>query len=131
MSRYGTAQSKLSGAIDGLSPLAVSPNKACFLLTCGKTKLYAEIEAGELESYLDGRSRRITMESIRHYIKKRLAASGRSMAPMPRKLGRPRKDLDAQLNSQIIREHKPSGLTSSLVDNCAKMARLRPDERGG
>ena len=71
--------------IEGHSPLVVTPREACRLLAIGNTKLYAELSAGELQSYLDGRSRRITMESIRRYIEKRLATSGRAVAPMPPK----------------------------------------------
>jgi excisionase family DNA binding protein len=48
-----------------IEPLAVPPRQACHLLSIGNTRLYELIAAGEIESYLDGRSRRITMASIR------------------------------------------------------------------
>jgi excisionase family DNA binding protein len=54
--------------IDGrphLEPLAVSPRQACALLGIGNTRLYQLIGAGELETYNEGRARRITMHSIR------------------------------------------------------------------
>ncbi len=59
-----------------LEPLAVSPRQACRLLGIGNTRLYELIAAGEIESYLDGRARRITMASIRARIARLLAASG-------------------------------------------------------
>jgi excisionase family DNA binding protein len=49
-------------------PLAVSPRQACLLLGVGITRLYELIGNGELESYQDGRARRITMQSIRRRI---------------------------------------------------------------
>ncbi len=77
-------------------PLAVSPRQACLLLGVGITRLYQLIGNGELESYLDGRSRRITMESIRRRVTQLLAGAGVPSAatktiPQPRKRGRPRK----------------------------------------
>src|SRR5262245_55294238 len=76
-----------------LSPLAVSPRKACVLLDCGNTHLYELLRNGELESYLDGRARRITMESIHRRITRLLAsASGTGPATegvqLPRRPGR-------------------------------------------
>jgi excisionase family DNA binding protein len=58
-----------------LEPLAVAPKQACRLLGVGNTRLYQLIAAGELESYRDGRSRRITMSSIRARIARLLAVS--------------------------------------------------------
>jgi hypothetical protein len=62
--------------------LLVRPRRACHLLDCGTTRLYELLDNGELESFLDGRSRKITVESIRRYIAKRLAAGGKKN-PMP------------------------------------------------
>lgn len=59
-----------------LEPLAVKPKVAWRLLDCGNTRGYELIAAGELESYKDGRSRKITVSSIKRYIERRLAASG-------------------------------------------------------
>jgi excisionase family DNA binding protein len=56
-------------------PLAVSPRKACVLLDCGNTHLYELLRDGELDSYLDGRARRITVESIRRRIAQLLATA--------------------------------------------------------
>jgi hypothetical protein len=60
-----------------LAALAVSPRQACILLDCGITHLYDLIGSGELESYLDGRSRKITMRSI-HARHEHLLATARA-----------------------------------------------------
>ena len=62
--------------------LLVRPRRACHLLDCGTTHLYELIDDGELESFLDGRSRKITVESIQRYIAKRLAAADKKN-PVP------------------------------------------------
>jgi excisionase family DNA binding protein len=78
-----------------IEPLAVPPRVAWHLLGCGNTHGYELLDAGELESYRDGRSRRITMQSIKDYIARRIAASraavGAPATPPPRRRGRPRK----------------------------------------
>jgi excisionase family DNA binding protein len=78
-----------------VEPLVVGPRIAWYLLGCGNTHGYELIAAGELESYLDGRSRRITMRSIKAYIARRLATNRATTAaptkPPPRRRGRPRK----------------------------------------
>jgi excisionase family DNA binding protein len=62
------------------------------LLGVGNTRLYQLIGAGELVAYKDGRSRRVTMQSIRARVA-RLAegASDATQATPPRRRGRPRK----------------------------------------
>jgi hypothetical protein len=55
-------------------PLLVKPKEARRMLACGQTRLYELMAAGELRSFSDGRSRKITVASIHHYIAKRLAA---------------------------------------------------------
>jgi excisionase family DNA binding protein len=76
-----------------LEPLAVSPLQACKLLSVGNTRLYALLAAGELESYLDGRMRRITLQSIRRRVARLVAAPGATGgAPQLRRRGRPRKN---------------------------------------
>jgi excisionase family DNA binding protein len=52
--------------------LLVKPKEACRLLACGNTRLYELIAAGELEAFLDGRSRKITTASIHRYIAQKL-----------------------------------------------------------
>jgi hypothetical protein len=56
---------------DEIAPLVVSPRQAMQLLSCGKTRLFELLAAGELESYLDGKSRKIVTDSIyaRHHRK--------------------------------------------------------------
>jgi excisionase family DNA binding protein len=49
-------------------PLVVSPRRARRMLDCGNTRLYELIAARELESFKDGRSRKITVTSIKAYI---------------------------------------------------------------
>ena len=46
------------------------------MLNCGNTHGYQLLKAGELESFLDGRSRKITVEFIRQYIARKVAAAG-------------------------------------------------------
>jgi hypothetical protein len=58
-----------------LEPLVVSPKVAKYLLGIGTTKLWELIRAGELESYLDGASRRITLASIKARVARQLAAA--------------------------------------------------------
>jgi len=56
------------------------------MLDCGITRLYRLLAAGELESFLDGRSRKITVTSIRRYVERRLDTT-----PLPNRGARPRK----------------------------------------
>jgi hypothetical protein len=52
--------------------LVVSPRRAKHMLDCGNTRIYELIKSNELVSYLDGRARKITVESIRALIARRL-----------------------------------------------------------
>ena len=54
-------------------PLVVSPQRAQRLLEIGHTRLYELMGSGELESYTEGKSRRITVASIKKLIERRLA----------------------------------------------------------
>ncbi len=56
-----------------IEPLVVKPRVAWKLLSCGNTRGYELLQSGELESFLDGSSRKITMASIYRYIERRLA----------------------------------------------------------
>lgn len=56
-------------------PLVVSPRRARLMLDCGNTRLYELISARELESYLDGKSRKITVASIMAYIARKIEAN--------------------------------------------------------
>jgi hypothetical protein len=55
-------------------PLVVGMAKAKAKLDCGHDTIYDLIKAGELDSYLEGKFRKITMASIERLIEKRLAA---------------------------------------------------------
>lgn len=54
--------------------LVATPNQAMKALVVGRSTLYSLINAGELESYTEGRSRRILVSSIHAYIERRLAS---------------------------------------------------------
>jgi excisionase family DNA binding protein len=82
----------ITGRAD-LEPLAVAPRQACVLLSIGNTRLYELLRSGELESYLEGRARRITMQSIHRRITRLLtsaitASTATEDTPQPRRPGR-------------------------------------------
>jgi hypothetical protein len=54
-------------------PLGVKPKVACRMIPCGMTKLYQLIADGEIESYCDGKSRIISVASIRRRHERLLA----------------------------------------------------------
>ena len=54
------------------SPLVVSPKGACLLINCSITRLYELLNAGEISSYRDGKSRKIIVASIKDFIERRL-----------------------------------------------------------
>jgi hypothetical protein len=60
---------------DKAPPLVVRPGQACAMLSIGLTRCYELMNAGELESFKDGKSRKITVASITAYIDRRLAVS--------------------------------------------------------
>jgi hypothetical protein len=64
----------LTGELNTKGPLVASPNETMVTLNIGRAKLYELINLGELESYLEGHSRKILWGSIRSYIQRRLAA---------------------------------------------------------
>jgi hypothetical protein len=55
-----------------LGPLVVKPKIAWQMLQCSNTRGYELLAAGELDSFLDGCSRKITVDSIRRYIARQL-----------------------------------------------------------
>jgi hypothetical protein len=69
MSVFSTEPSDREGA------LVVKPKVAWKMLACSNTRGYELIAAGELDSFLDGRSRKITVDSIRRYIARHLEAN--------------------------------------------------------
>src|SRR5262249_29243460 len=68
--------------------LSVSPRVAGEMLDYGETKIKALIKSRELESYVDGGSRRILTQSIHNYIARKVEATE---APARRGPSRPRK----------------------------------------
>jgi hypothetical protein len=56
-------------------PLVVSPRRAQQMLDIGHSRLYELIAAGELATFKDGRSRKITVSSIKDYVARKLAES--------------------------------------------------------
>jgi len=58
-----------------LEPLVVPPKVAKCLLACGNETLWRLLHEGELESFLDGASRKITLSSIRSYVERKLATA--------------------------------------------------------
>jgi hypothetical protein len=61
-----------------LQPLAVGPKQACILANIGMTRLYQLLTAGELDSYWEGRHRKITLESLHRRQQRLLADAQRS-----------------------------------------------------
>jgi excisionase family DNA binding protein len=61
-----------NGDSDG--PILRSPNEAMFMLGVGRAKLYELLNRGELESFREGRSRKITAQSLRAYVQRKLQA---------------------------------------------------------
>jgi excisionase family DNA binding protein len=57
-----------------IEPYVVKPRTACRLLGCGLTRVYELINSGVLESFMDGRNRKITTRSIRAHFERQLAA---------------------------------------------------------
>ena len=66
------------------SLLLVNPRKAREMLSCSHKKLYQLMADGELQSFKDGRSQKIVVESIRQYVARRLDASASSKLKRPR-----------------------------------------------
>ncbi len=69
------AEKTVSHSSTAVRPLIVKPRDACSLLSCGITRLYNLLKDGELVSFLDGKSRKITTASIEAYIARRLEAA--------------------------------------------------------
>jgi hypothetical protein len=76
-----------------IEPLGVSPRQAGQLLNIGNTRVWELIGSGDLESYKEGRSRKITMRSIRARHARQVAeATSAATQPTVRRRGRPRKN---------------------------------------
>jgi excisionase family DNA binding protein len=51
--------------------------RACEALDCSRDRLYDLLKSGEIESFLDGRSRKIVVASLDAYIARRVEASNK------------------------------------------------------
>jgi len=71
--RSGQPGNNSKGPVAPVEPIVVRPKQACALLGCGLTYLFDLLNKGELESYRDGRSRLITLASIRARVARKLA----------------------------------------------------------
>ena len=89
-----TLDPEITGLVSGktVEPLLVRPAEAWKMLGCGNTYGYELINTRQLDSFLDGKARKITVASIHRYIARKLgAATITEAAPQPRRRGRPRK----------------------------------------
>ena len=68
-----------STGLGNLEPLIVKPRQACQMLSCGRKRLYQLLAEGTLESFKDGRSRKITVSSIKRHIANRVASAGSTL----------------------------------------------------
>lgn len=64
--------------------LAVSPDEAARMLRCSRPYLYRLLDKGEFQTFMLGQARRITVDSIKAYIARRIAAGGSRPSPNPR-----------------------------------------------
>lgn len=60
--------------VSGIKPLLCSPKEAMTMLAVSHQKLYELMNSGELQSYLEGRSRKILISSVYDLIEKRKGA---------------------------------------------------------
>ncbi len=63
--------------VNEIEPLVVSPKIAWRMLAVGNTRGYELLANGELESFKDGRSRKITLASIKALVARRVAGGGK------------------------------------------------------
>src|SRR5690242_1103817 len=79
-------------ATDHVEPLAIKASKACEILDCSTVHLWKLMSEGELEHFLDGRFRKVTMASLKAYIARRQKAPVPPLTPaMARALANGRK----------------------------------------
>jgi hypothetical protein len=91
MERTKMNMTEAGRTLDDIEPLVVRPRVARRMLgNCGTERLWELINSGEIESYLDGKARRITVSSIKAHIARQLAEA-KANAAEPRRRGRPPK----------------------------------------
>lgn len=59
-------------ATDAITPVAVKPRAAAIMLDVSISTLYELMSASELRSYKDGASRKILVDSIHEYVRRRV-----------------------------------------------------------
>jgi excisionase family DNA binding protein len=64
-------------------PLVVRPHDAMRILSCSRATLYRLLNHGEIEGYLHGTARLISVSSIKAYIARKLKAEPRRRMPAP------------------------------------------------
>jgi hypothetical protein len=103
-------------ATSNVMALVVKPKDACRMLNCGNTRLYELLGVGKLDSFLDGRSRKITVESIHRYIACRLKpdSSLTGSTAQPSRCGRPGKSVGTVARTQLSPRlsQRPHGVSS-------------------
>jgi hypothetical protein len=87
--QLGMSQSETTGRT--IERLLVRPRGAWQLLGCGNTYGYELINSGELDSFVEGHARWITVESIHRYIARKLAAASAIGTPTELTSQRPRR----------------------------------------
>jgi hypothetical protein len=89
-----TDQSEVRPRDSAIEPFVVRPRAARRMYgNCSEAELYRKIANGELESYLDGRRRLITVKSIKADIARKLAAAAKNGFEHARGARRPTKNL--------------------------------------
>ena len=68
-------------------PIGVKPKRACAMLDCGRTRLYELLNSGQLVSYKDGVSRKITVASIHAYVARLIEVSRQNNPPSHSRTG--------------------------------------------
>lgn len=84
MSGWPCVDRQMPNTTELIEPLAVRPKEAWRMLGCGNSHGYNLLARGELDSFTDGSARKITVESIKRYIARRLA-KGDKVRKSPRK----------------------------------------------
>src|SRR5690348_16947311 len=81
-----------------IEPRVTDVDGGCARAGCGKDKFYELLHSGEIESYLDGRSRKVVIASVDAYIDRRIAKSKgsfeRARYPKWRRADAPLESLD-------------------------------------
>jgi hypothetical protein len=102
--RTGLGTRTKNPQIDDLEPMLVKPRDAWRLLGCSNTYGYELLTAGELDSFKDGKARKITVASIKSYISRRLEAAKDAASPPPTAAGASKAQKRGQARTQAYPE---------------------------